>query len=130
MGSKGTRTLVKVCQLVAVSERHSRTASAFVLARPVVVATAIGKNAEGMDFSILVDRNVDLQQQTCFIERVELVVKIGVRTRRLGLPRIMSLFHRHLPFSSPARQFSSRSPLQVSSISVAAGGAADCRGAR
>ena len=45
MGSKGTRTLVKVCQLVAVSERHSRTASAFVLARPVVVATAIGKNA-------------------------------------------------------------------------------------
>src|SRR6185295_18582356 len=47
---------------------------------------------QGMDFSILVDRNVDLQQQTYFIERVELVVKIGVRTRRLGLPRIMSLF--------------------------------------
>jgi hypothetical protein len=49
-----------------------------------------------------------------------LVVKIGVGTRRLGLARIMSVFHRHLPFSSPAQRFASRSRLRCSSMSVAA----------
>jgi hypothetical protein len=68
------------------------------------------------------DRNVDLQQQAYFIECVELVVKIGVGTRRLGLARVMSFFHRHLPLSSPAQRLASRSPLRGSSMSVAAVG--------